>query len=95
MKKKASKKSSGKGITIVNKINNSGERSTKKMIVSRSYTIALLLSIFLGWLGVDRFYVNHIGLGLLKLITLGAGGIWWIIDIIMFATKNVSYVKFE
>ena len=68
-------------------------QTTKKPIRKRKYLVALLLSIFLGWLGVDRFYVNHIGLGILKLITCGGLGIWWLIDIIMFATKNISYVE--
>ena len=70
-------------------------QTTKKPIHKRNYLIALLLSIFLGWLGIDRFYVNHIGLGILKLITCGGFGIWWLIDIIMFATKNISYVRWE
>ncbi len=70
-------------------------QTTKKPIRKRNYVVALLLSIFLGYLGVDRFYVNHIGLGILKLITGGGLGIWWLIDIIMFATKNISYVRWE
>jgi len=68
-------------------------QTTKKPIRKRNYIVALLLSIFFGVLGVDRFYVNHIGLGILKLITCGGFGIWWFVDIIMFATKNISYVK--
>jgi TM2 domain-containing membrane protein YozV len=39
-----------------------------------------LLSIFLGELGVDRFYVGKTGTGILKLLTLGGCGIWWLID---------------
>ncbi len=70
-------------------------QTTKKPIRKRNYVVALILSIFLGVLGVDRFYVNHIGLGILKLITGGGLGIWWLIDIIMFATKNISYVRWE
>lgn len=43
-------------------------------------TIALILSILFGGFGVDRFYVGDILLGVLKLLTLGACGIWAIID---------------
>jgi len=57
--------------------------------------VGLLLSIFFGVFGVDRFYVNHIGLGILKLFTFGGFLVWWFIDVIMFATKNISYVEWE
>lgn len=55
----------------------------------REFIVALLLSIFLGSLGVDRFYMGYVGLGILKLITMGGCGIWWLIDVILIATKSL------
>lgn len=53
------------------------------------WLVALLLSIFVGTLGVDRFYLGKVGTGILKLITAGGLGVWWIIDIILIATGSM------
>ncbi len=43
---------------------------------------ALLLCIFLGFLGVHRFYLGYYGVGILMLLTGGCCGILWIVDFI-------------
>lgn len=61
----------------------------------KSTTTALILSIFLGYLGIDRFYIGDTLKGVLKLITGGACGIWVIIDwfLISKATREKNYDK--
>jgi len=59
----------------------------------RAFITALLLSIFVGSLGVDRFYMGYIGLGILKLVTFGGCGVWTLIDIILIATKALKDVN--
>lgn len=56
----------------------------------KSYVTALLLSLFLGGLGVDRFYLGYTGLGIAKLLTFGGLGIWALIDFIMIATREIT-----
>ena len=41
--------------------------------------VAFVLSIFC----LDRFYTGHVGLGVLKLVTLGGFGIWWLVDMVL------------
>ena len=54
-------------------------------------TTMLLISIFLGGIGVDRFMLGQVGMGILKLLTAGLCGILWIIDIIGISKKTAEY----
>ena len=61
-------------------------------VQTKSPIVTLLLSIFLGGLGVDRFYIGDIGLGVAKLL-LGwlTLGIWPLID--MFCAFGAAKKK--
>ena len=52
--------------------------------------IALILSVILGCFGIDRFYLGYPLVGLIKLLTFGCFGIFWIADIICIATGRLK-----
>ncbi len=49
-------------------------------------TLILIIAILLGW---ERFFLDDIGLGLVKVITCYGCGIWWLIDI--FSAQRMTY----
>lgn len=49
---------------------------------AKSFRTVWLIAVFGGWLGIDRFYLGHIGTGVLKLLGAGWYGIWWSVDMI-------------
>ncbi|XP_075973615.1 TM2 domain-containing protein 1 biscotti [Anticarsia gemmatalis] len=55
-----------------------------------SLEIALLLSVFLGMFGLDRFYLGYPGIGLAKLCTLGFMFLGQLLDIILIAAQVVG-----
>lgn len=62
-------------------VNKSGEKN---------WLVTLLLCLFVGTLGVHRFYVGKIGTGILQLITFGGFGIWTLVDFILIACKKFT-----
>jgi len=65
-----------------------GERMFLREFECAKYTghyflTALLYSVFLGFLAVDRFYLGYSAMAIAKLMTLGGFGLWWIVDILL------------
>ncbi len=54
----------------------------------KSVAVCAILCLFLGGLGIHRFYVGKIGTGILYLCSGGLFGIGWIVDLIMILTGS-------
>ena len=60
------------------------------MAEPKSKTTMILVSLFLGAAGIDRFMLGYTGLGILKLCTIGGCGIWALIDFIRIITGGLK-----
>ena len=58
------------------------------MAGQKDWLTTLLLCVFVGWLGIHRFYTGHTVIGVIQLLTFGACGVWTIVDLIMIITDN-------
>jgi len=67
--------------------------SADKPVSPYSRLAALLLCLFLGGLGVHRFYVGKVGTGVAMIFTLGGLGIWILIDFIMIVVGNFTDIN--
>jgi len=65
---------------------NPGERSPR----TKDQMAALLLVIFLGFLGIHRFYLGYPLIGIIQLLTIGMCGIWYVIDFFRIAFGDLK-----
>jgi len=69
-------------------------------ISEKDWLPTFLICVFLGGLGIHRFFVGKIVTGLLMLITLGGIGVWYLIDVIVvamgsFTDKSGALIKYQ
>ncbi|GAA2606117.1 TM2 domain-containing protein [Streptomyces axinellae] len=54
----------------------------------KSKIVAGVLQLFIGTLGIGRFYTGHVGMGVAQLLTCGGFGFWALIDGIIFLVSD-------
>ncbi|MEG0829337.1 MAG: TM2 domain-containing protein [Anaerovoracaceae bacterium] len=55
-----------------------------------SKTMAIIITFFLGELGVHRFMAGKVGTGIIWLLTIGCFGIGWIVDLVNVCTGKFT-----
>ncbi len=59
----------------------------------KSWLVTALLSFFVGFLGIHRFYTGYIVIGIVQLLTLGGCGLWALIDLICILANKFNDAK--
>lgn len=56
----------------------------------KSQLVALLLVLFVGGIGIHRFYLGYTWQGVVQIFTLGGFGVWTLIDLIRIITGDLA-----
>lgn len=56
----------------------------------KSFLTTTALALFLGVFAADRFYLGKYGTAVLKLVTFGGFGIWWLLDSLLLLTGETK-----
>lgn len=67
------------------------EDTRPALMEHKSTLAAYVLWFFFGFFGIHRFYVGHTRWGVAYLLTLGLGGIGWIVDLFLIPSYVVAY----
>lgn len=91
IRKETGKKLSLKQIIVLKKAQKKIKKSlTGNAAGGKSQLVALLLVVLVGALGIHRFYLGYIGIGIIQLLTMGGCGIWALIDMIRIITGDLQ-----
>jgi TM2 domain-containing membrane protein YozV len=77
---------------------NSESKNTLPPVIQSNFYPTFFLALFLGPLGVHRFYTGKIKSGILQLVTFGGCGVWWLLDLLIvllgkFKDKNNTAIR--
>lgn len=75
-------------------INKKLDPLNEELLTYKNPSTAIIISILGGWLGLDRIHVGDYIFALLKFITGGGLGIWWIADIFLIG-RRVKKINFK
>jgi len=90
VQKKSNTQNDTKTILKQSTTNNENTTSENAKSDDKSWIATLLLCLFLGALGIHRFYLGYTWQGIVQLLTAGGLGIWTLIDLIRIITKDLQ-----
>src|ERR1700687_84011 len=66
---------------------------TRQTISDKDWWTTFWLSLVLGAVGADRYYLGSAVLATLKLVTVGGFGVWWLVDVVLVLTDRIHDVE--